>query len=108
MGTSHELKLTAIWDDVVPVKISGWQKESKSGKKFLSLAYSPDYKTLMASREAKEALNWQRRANCSRCCASLAKSTGVWCRQTQQETSSDGHPELSVADAASVDSPEAG
>ena len=51
-----ELKTDSyLGDDVVPVKISGWQKESKSGKKFLSLAYSPDYKTLMASREAKEA-----------------------------------------------------
>ena len=51
-----ELKTDSYLDDVVvPVKISGWQKESKSGTKFLSLAYSPDYKTLMAAREAKEA-----------------------------------------------------
>ena len=42
-------------DAVIPVKISGWQKESKTGKKFLSLAYSPDYKTMLAAREAKEA-----------------------------------------------------
>ena len=42
-------------DVVVPVKISGWQKESKSGKKFLSLSYSPDYKTMLAARDAKEA-----------------------------------------------------
>lgn len=50
-----ELKTDSYLDDVViPVKISGWQKESKSGKKFLSLAYSPDYKTMMAAREAKE------------------------------------------------------
>ena len=51
-----ELKTDSYLDDVVvPVKISGWQKESKSGKKFLSLAYSPDYKTMLAAREAKEA-----------------------------------------------------
>ena len=51
-----ELKTDSYLDDVVvPVKISGWQKESKTGKKFLSLAYSPDYKTMMAAREAKEA-----------------------------------------------------
>ena len=44
-----------LGDVVVPIKISGWQKESKTGKKFLSLAYAPDYKTMMAAREAKEA-----------------------------------------------------
>ena len=51
-----ELKTDSYLNDVVvPIKISGWQKESKSGKKFLSLAYSPDYKTMMAAQEAKEA-----------------------------------------------------
>ena len=51
-----ELKTDSYLDDVVvPVKISGWQKESKSGKKFLSLAYSPDYKTMTAAQEAKQA-----------------------------------------------------
>ena len=51
-----ELKTDSYLNDVViPLKISGWQKESKSGKKFLSLAYSPDYKTMTAAREAKEA-----------------------------------------------------
>lgn len=51
-----ELKTDSYLDEVViPVKISGWQKESKSGKKFLSLAYSPDYKTMTAARDAKEA-----------------------------------------------------
>ena len=44
-----------LGDVVVPIKISGWQKESKNGKKFLSLAYAPDYKTMMAAQEAKEA-----------------------------------------------------
>ena len=44
-----------LGDVVVPIKISGWQKESKTGKKFLSLAYAPDYKTMMAAQEAKEA-----------------------------------------------------
>jgi len=51
-----ELKTDSYLDDVVvPIKISGWQKESKAGKKFLSLAYSPDYKTMLAARDAKEA-----------------------------------------------------
>lgn len=42
-------------DVVVPIKVSGWAKDSKSGKKFLSLQYTPDYKTMMAAKEAKEA-----------------------------------------------------
>ena len=51
-----ELKTDSYLEDVViPIKISGWQKESKSGKKFLSLAYSADYKTMTAARDAKEA-----------------------------------------------------
>ena len=51
-----DLKHDDYLDDViVPIKISGWQKESKNGKKFLSLAYAPDYKTMMAAKEAKEA-----------------------------------------------------
>ena len=51
-----ELKTDSYLDDVViPLKISGWQKESKNGKKFLSLAYSADYKTMVAARDAKEA-----------------------------------------------------
>ena len=51
-----ELKNDAYLNDlVIPVRISGWTKQSQSGKKFLSLAYSPDYKTMMAAREAKEA-----------------------------------------------------
>ena len=50
-----ELKTDSYLDDVVvPVKISGWQKESKSGKKFLSLSYTPDYKTLMAAKEKRD------------------------------------------------------
>lgn len=45
-----------LGDEIVPIKISGWQKTSeKTGKKFLSLQYTPDYRTLMAAREAKEA-----------------------------------------------------
>ena len=51
-----ELKNDSYLNDlVIPIKISGWQKKSdRTGKKFLSLDYTPDYKTLMAAREAKE------------------------------------------------------
>ena len=82
-----ELKNDSYLNDlVIPVKISGWQKESKSGKKFLSLAYSPDYKTLMAAREAKEASELAAPAPTAQdAAASLAKSTGGAVVQTQQE-----------------------
>ena len=82
-----ELKTDSYLDDVViPIKISGWQKESKSGKKFLSLAYAPDYKTLTAAREAKEAEQLATQALTAQdAAASLAKSTGGAVVQTQQD-----------------------
>ena len=40
---------------VVPVKISGYQQESKKGKKYLALTYEPNYKVMMAAKEAKSA-----------------------------------------------------
>ena len=82
-----ELKTDSYLDDVViPIKISGWQKESKSGKKFLSLAYAPDYKTLTAAREAKEASELAAPAPTAQdAAASLAKSTGGSVVQTQQD-----------------------
>ena len=82
-----ELKTDSYLDDeVIPVKISGWQKESKSGKKFLSLAYAPDYKTLMAARKAKEASELAAPAPTAQdAAASLAKSTGGTVVQTQQD-----------------------
>jgi hypothetical protein len=82
-----ELKTDSYLDEVViPVKISGWQKESKSGKKFLSLAYSPDYKTMMAAREAKEASELSTpEPTAQDAAASLAKSTGGAVIQTQQD-----------------------
>ena len=78
-----ELKTDSYLDDVVvPVKISGWQKESKSGKKFLSLAYSPDYKTMLAARDAKEAAEltdaqeiMQHQQTLDKAAASLAQGT---------------------------------
>ena len=82
-----ELKTDSYLDDVViPIKISGWQKESKNGKKFLSLAYAPDYKTLTAAREAKEAPELAASAPTAQdAAASLAKSTGGSVVQTQQD-----------------------
>jgi len=82
-----ELKTDSYLDEVViPVKISGWQKESKNGKKFLSLAYSPDYKTMMAAREAKEASELSTpEPTAQDAAASLAKSTGGTVIQTQQD-----------------------
>ena len=82
-----ELKTDSYLDDVVvPVKISGWQKESKSGKKFLSLAYSPDYKTMMAAQEAKEASQAAPpEPSVQDAAASLAKGTAGTVVQPDQE-----------------------
>ena len=82
-----ELKTDSYLDDVVvPVKISGWQKESKSGKKFLSLAYSPDYKTMMAAREAKESSEIaEHQGSIDKAAASLAQGTAGSVVQTQQD-----------------------
>ena len=88
-----ELKTDSYLDDVVvPVKISGWQKESKSGKKFLSLAYSPDYKTMIAARDAKEAAEladtqeiMQHQQTLDKAAASLAQGTAGTVVKPDQE-----------------------
>jgi len=81
-----------IKDDVVPLKISGWQKESQSGKKFLSLSYTPDYKTLMAAKEKREAAEltdaqeiMQHQQTLDKAAASLAQGTAGSVVQTQQD-----------------------
>lgn len=75
-----------LGEEFIPIKISGWQKESKKGKKFLSLQYTPEYKTLMAAKEAKEASELAAPAPTAQdAAASLAKSTGGSVVQTQQE-----------------------
>jgi len=42
---------------VVPIKISGYQQKpkDKSKKQFLALTYEPNYKVMMAAKEAKSA-----------------------------------------------------
>ena len=88
-----ELKTDSyLGDVVVPVKISGWQKESKSGKKFLSLAYSPDYKTMVAARDAKEAAEladtqeiMQHQQSLDKAAASLAQGTAGTVVKPDQE-----------------------
>ncbi len=85
-----ELKRDEYLDDkVIPIKVSGWAKESKSGKKFLSLTYSPDYKTLKAAEEVKQQMEAQsageQSVEVSVAAANLAKSTGGTVVQTQQE-----------------------
>ena len=78
-----ELKRDEYLDDTfVPIKISGWAKETKSGKKFLSLSYTPDYKTLKAAEEVKQQMQTQ---SADASAASLAKSTGGVVVQAQQE-----------------------
>ena len=83
-----KLKADSYLNDVViPIKVSGWQKEAKStGKKFLSLAYEPDYKTMMAAKEAQEASQSAApQPTAQDAAASLAKSTGGSVVQTQQD-----------------------
>ena len=41
-------------EQCVPIKISGWQRES-NGKVFLSISLEPHWKTMQAAIEAKEA-----------------------------------------------------
>ena len=88
-----ELKTDSYLDDVViPLKISGWQKESKNGKKFLSLAYSADYKTMTAARDAKEAAELadsqeiaQHQQSLDKAAASLAQGTAGTVVKPDQE-----------------------
>ena len=83
-----KLKADSYLNDVViPIKVSGWQKEAKSsGKKFLSLSYEPDYKTMMAAKEAQEASqSAASQPTAQDAAASLAKSTGGSVVQTQQD-----------------------
>ena len=55
-ASGTELKHDSYLNDVViPVKVAGWAKTASSGKKYLSLQYAPQYKTLLAAQEAKEA-----------------------------------------------------
>lgn len=55
-GQGAELKTNDyLSEKVIPIKISGWAKDSKSGKKFLSLSFSPDYKTKTQAEQAKDA-----------------------------------------------------
>ena len=37
----------------IPVKISGWPKQSGAGQTYLSLAFEPDFKTLKALQETE-------------------------------------------------------
>ena len=82
-----ELKNDSYLNDlVIPVRISGWTKQSQSGKKFLSLAYSPDYKTMMAAQEAKEASELSTpEPTAQDAAASLAATTAGTVVQTQQD-----------------------
>jgi hypothetical protein len=83
-----ELKRDEYLDDeIIPIKVSGWAKESKSGKKFLSLSYTPDYKTQKAAEEVKQQMEARAAEGQSvdASAASLAKSTSGAVVQTQQE-----------------------
>lgn len=83
-----DLKRDDYLDDVViPVKVSGWAKESKSGKKFLSLNYAPDYKTMKAAQEAREAAQAEgaQAVPAADAATNLAQATNGTVVQIQQE-----------------------
>ena len=60
---------------VVPVKISGYQQESKKGKKYLALSYEPNYKVMMAAKEAKESNQQPASDSVDQAAANLAEKT---------------------------------
>lgn len=64
-------------DEVVPVKMSGWAKQSASGKSYLSLQFGPDYKTQQAAEQAQQAEAAKATpAAVDQAAQSLAKATG--------------------------------
>ena len=83
-ASGTDLKHDSYLNDVViPIKVAGWAKTASSGKKYLSLQYAPNYKTLLAAQEAKEAQAisetlQQPSGNCSinAAAANFADSTG--------------------------------
>ena len=62
---------------VVPVKISGYQNKSeKTGKSYLALTYEPNYKVMMAAKEAKSAAEEKEQsASVDSAAATLAEGT---------------------------------
>ena len=72
-------------EQCVPIKISGWQKES-NGKVFLSISLEPHWKTMQAAIEAKEASELASQApTVQDAAASLAQGTAGTVVQTQQD-----------------------
>lgn len=72
-----ELKTDSYLNDqVIPIRIAGWQKSPEGKKRFLSLSYSPDYKTMMAAKDAREAAEISaHQDSLNDAAASLAKGT---------------------------------
>jgi len=51
-----DLKRNYLNEEVVPIRINGWAKQSETtGKTYLSLQFEPDYKTMKAAEEAQRA-----------------------------------------------------
>lgn len=72
-------------EQCVPIKISGWQRES-NGKVFLSISLEPHWKTMQAAIEAKEASELASSApSVQDAAANLAKGTAGTVVQTQQD-----------------------
>ena len=72
-------------EQCVPIKISGWQRES-NGKVFLSISLEPHWKTMQAAIEAKEASELASPApSVQDAAVNLAKGTAGTVVQTQQD-----------------------
>jgi len=55
-ASQTELNRNYLNEEVVPIRISGWAKQSETtGKTYLSLQFEPDYKTMKAAEEAQRA-----------------------------------------------------
>jgi len=63
-------------ETVIPIKISGYQNTSdKTGKTYLALSYEPNYKVLMAAKEAKEKSQQPAGDSVNQAAANLAEKT---------------------------------
>jgi len=62
---------------IVPIRISGYQQKpkDKSKKQFLALTYEPDYKVMMAAKEAKESNQQPASDSVDQAAANLAEKT---------------------------------
>lgn len=74
---SGELDVDDYLNEIaIPLKISGYQNKSeKTGVSYLALSYEPNYKVMMAAKEAKEASQQPVSDQIDQAAANLAEKT---------------------------------